>query len=1063
MKKSFLLLLCFSIIFNTVSSETYAVDDYAYMYHYMDERTEDRESLQSLAEAIYTRLDEACFDDVLSSGKEAYSQGKYEDSLKLYRNYFIEKMRKANAEYYPNYTPSSTSLMLLADVVCGKKSVEDYLAAYPEQTWVDDCLDAFGSPYVEREINWLGGIGKEGGSGYWGKGQEAFLSWIGMMGAAYYNSGGDKIYLDKFFEVVSDFSLNHYDKIKEYEMSDTTIPVRERDRRTWQWPGYHGNNERFSFISCSLIQFCKLLPAEGETGIPVLSSWDDIVKPFGKANPEYYDLIDHIKLVQLTVCLVEEMIAMLSDCYKADIASNQRNSGARSCVKALAMFSEFTHLQKIAESCSEYMTSPRFFYEDGTFLEQSFNYNDDEARSNKSVIDFYRSINENEQEWFKIILEYNDMYYKFRNAFLSNALCLPKIGNGGDQLNFSNIWESDTALNKHKESLDYTNDIVPPGYQSVYFPWGGYACLRSGWDIKNDMTLQTYNSETSGTGHISLIRNGLWLTAYGRPLIVSGEGALYGSSYLPESQRDEYDKWNEYFGETASRKGSTIIVNDDNQATTPIGETVRITTEGAPIVDARYHDSEYFDYVEGKYENGYIDGETGEQYDNVKHIRQNFYIEEAKLWIINDLIDNKNFTEENEYSQIWRFPTYSTQLGHYGFTNEEVVIDEDDYSIKTQDVGTVNLFMKQFSNEELNYKKYYGSKGEEDGDNIYRGWTANGIQGLRVASPDVYVRWKDSENNTLTSVMTVAMPSKTESIPYTSVVSLNNSEKNITGFRLTTTDNIAVTSLFSENSSSLEAAGISAKAKNLVLTENGSIIRGLVLDCENLYYNNVLKTDGVGNFEFIAEDGELTILNAIGTPSDFEWTEAGNSEFAIYSQTDKAIIDGINNAAELSEWLDDNAPLFNLYKERGLIHKNQIDFISQQLSKKLPFTSVAQLKESVYTADKEWIDSVLPLNLKYVEKTVDASLKLTFDIYKPWDVNNPEVYLVGYDNYGKLSKVISYKLMDGVEDKSLCIDNTSIKETSDFMNENTKEIRVFIWSEDAKLLPLSEDISLINN
>ena len=421
------------------------------------------------------------------------------------------------------------------------------------------------------------------------------------------------------------------------------------------------------------------------------------------------------------------------------------------------------------------------------------------------------------------------------------------------------------------------------------------------------------------------------------------------------------------------------------------------------------------------------------------------------------LLENTDSEKTAQYSQIWRFPTYSKELGHYGFTNDEIVLDAKNNSVKTQDEGSVNLFMSHFSNENLSYKKYYGSKGEEDGDGIYRGWTANGIQGLRIPSTDVYVKWGDAENNLTTSVMSFLMPSKTEAVPYDSLISLNDSLTSTTGFKAVV-NGVTVTSIFNENAGILEAEGVKAKAKNLVLTKKNGVIKGLVLDCSEIYYNgSPVKMSGA-DFEFIAEDGALSIINAVMTPSAFEWQEAGEKDYAAYSDDEKETLGKINSATlpKIKSWLDENKTLFNLYRGRKIEFSTQSDFISNEIYQSLPITRITELSEIIYKADKKWLETVLPINVKDISVSGDTSIKLTFDIYKPWEIKSPVLYIAGYADGGMLAKVVLYELMEGATDK--CVDNISVKEATELVNLNLKEIKAFIWNEDGKMIPLSESV-----
>ena len=840
-----------------------------------------------LAKYIYKNLDPGD-NAVLKEGMNLYKSGDDIGALKCFRNNFIEKYRKVPRSYYPGLT-ANERISFVADVVCGKSSLSEYQSAYPNDKALDDCLGAFGSPYVDRKINWNGSHGKTttGGITFYDNGQgEAALVFIGVMGAAYYRSGGDKIYIDKFFQVMDDFAVNAKRDIEAYEAVTPPISGSSRDKFTFTWSGWHMNNQRCAFLDYALMQFCKLLPDEGETEMPHLSSWDEIATPRGKANPDYYDLIDPVKLATYAVCMQEDIMPTLQACYtNSNFTKNMQDAAVGCTMRQLAYFSEFTNLSRMRDTATEYVSNIQTdIYQDGSMIEQSWNYNKDSRNAYDGIFSTYVELGvplPERAEYVRNLLTYNT---RLVDATTSVALTPMRIGGGAPNLRMPEIWTDDELLDEYKKEQGYEHDIDTPLFDSVFFPYGGYACLRSGWDLKEDMTLSTFISNNAGMGHSSYIKNGVWLSAFGRPLIMSGDSEVYTVDTLPEDERDEYNEWNAYFNGKSTKKGSTVLVNGKNQ----LGKAATKANE-VPILDSLFLDGEHFDYIEGNFDQGY-DG-IGEA---VSHNRQNFFVRDAGLWIITDTMNNMG-SSSNEYSQIWRFPARvdpeeAKEQGKTGlvspqgytltgFRDEEVIVDTDNHAIKTQDEGTVNIFLSQFSNEELSYKKYFGSKGDEpDGDGLYRGWTTNTLNSSRVPCADVYVSWRDNNSNQ-SQVMTFAMPSKTDQAPYKELKDISSAEQGITGFEVITDEGIKVTSLSAPTATPMEAGGISAVATDLILCDKDGEISGIVLGCESLQNETGKVETEEKNFEFVIKDGKPEIIQSLIQPHSFGWVETDDGKY----------------------------------------------------------------------------------------------------------------------------------------------------------------------------------------
>ena len=899
----------------------------------MAEEATNREDINDLARAIYSRLDNVGDNEVLKQGYEAYLAGDAALSLKLFRNSFVERLRSARKSYYSGYDLKDIGYQKdVADMVVGKMTVEEWHnIGYSGK--IPDLLNAFFSPNLNRKIDWLAGMDAPLGTSYSGDGQEAFLSWIGGLPLVYYYTYSktgkiDDIYERKFMQVISDFSVNQKRVTDEYMKIDVRPNLGAYDQRFWTY-NWHANTQRNSFIINGLTQLAKLLPAEGETKMPDLKgNWDNIVPPFEKANPDYYDEIDEVIIAQYAVHVFEDVAPFVAKGLTANYATNMKEANRNLGAQLLGIYSEFDLGDALEEGVPrELLKTWQSIYEDGAMLEASFNYNNDVYKGWRGLIEFYDSIGV-EEDWMREYKYISTLYERMKEGYRGSNFVQPKIGNGGTKLNeIPPIWKDDKALENWKKQNNYTYDKNPPKYTSIYYPWGGYTTLKTGWDIKDDISLSFYSSETYGKGHTSLIQNSIWIDAFGRNLLNAGDGGPYNPEYYDEEFRDEYDSFNDYFGETKSRKGVTVVVENSDQV---VGTKSTDATEKKPA-SSRFGTSEHFDYIDGNYYLGYT-GSLG-RITNINHNRQNILVRDAGLFIITDTMEN-DYGTSLKYSQIWRFPfEFINKKGvqtAYGFKEDEVVIDEEKREIKTQDPGEVNLFMNQFSNSELSYTKYYGSKGE-NGDGIYRGWGVFGITGAFMPAPDVYVRWNDEGDNKKTQIVTMAMPSKTDEVPYESIEEKNNPEKGISGFELVTKDDLVVISQNAAIPTELIAEGITAKAKNLVVTKKGTQIRGVIMDCEALTYNDVKMNLETPSFEFAIEDGKLVVKNVIDKKTAFGWVEEDDGYYPTYECYDRITTTNISNTIKnniklLSPlWYRDHAFLISKFRDDFELYAKNIN------------------------------------------------------------------------------------------------------------------------------------------
>jgi hypothetical protein len=298
------------------------------------------------------------------------------------------------------------------------------------------------------------------------------------------------------------------------------------------------------------------------------------------------------------------------------------------------------------------------------------------------------------------------------------------------------------------------------------------------------------------------------------------------------------------------------------------------------VLSGRWAAGESFDYLEGFWTGGYGGGYgnrpvRGNKVLGTEHRRQYIFVKEAKLWVIVDTMTNEN-KAQNKYTQIWNFPHYNEEDRlATGFINEQVVLEPENRLVRTADPGGPNLWINNFSANELAYEKYYGS----NEDNKYIGWIDEGGGGLSIPRPDVHVIWNSAEP--VSQVATVLYPSKDMTQPYSSVTDISDKAENLTAFEMKTNDGANIYAYSSPDAAVFQRDGISVKAKTFVLYEKDGEYKGIVLDASELSLGG--KNMSVeGSFEFTVSGSEFTKLEEIKVPTGFAWVDTAEGHYPIY-------------------------------------------------------------------------------------------------------------------------------------------------------------------------------------
>ena len=266
------------------------------------------------------------------------------------------------------------------------------------------------------------------------------------------------------------------------------------------------------------------------------------------------------------------------------------------------------------------------------------------------------------------------------------------------------------------------------------------------------------------------------------------------------------------------------------------------------------------------------------------------------MWLVFDEMENMRGAK-NTYSQIWNFAAYAEEnTSLRGYTDEQMVLDEENNIVKTADENGPNLNIIQLSDSDLSYKMYYGYK--EEG-KWGRGWTKGGkdqdMAGY-TARPDVYVNWEDNGvMGEKTKVLSILAPTKDTSNPIKELKNLSEGEQ--IHYYIESANGVKIDYYSSPEMKIYKEGDIEIMAKTVLLTEQDGILKGIILDGEYLQMSgSVSKYNTYKNFIFeIGENGYLADTAEISVPETFGWVDNADGSYTPYyneRQKTEATING---------------------------------------------------------------------------------------------------------------------------------------------------------------------------
>lgn len=843
---------------------------------------------------------------------KAYKDGDYEKSLVLYRNYMIDVLR--DVEYgkdsLPQYSAYTGEYYYgTADVVVGYKDLADLNAKY--STGVNDLYVDYENilDYIDTSepshLNWV--VTEKTGTASFTKDN---LRNLFMRLGIRYSQTGDGIYVKKLLQLMEDYALNHKKQHDEY-YGITGMSYEERGKNMTQY-----NNEVYAYnsvgsrasgylvsrvqkLNCfiySLIITAKALPGENEPDYSMNFYNSGLCAPCDdEASAEALLLIDPVRFARFMAHLRDVELTTLAHSV-LNATGGTMNITAEAyldSIKLFALFGDFDIEDGLADKL--FKESEKFFdnviAKDGGLIETSFNYNigtvDQLTNTNytlKATKKFLNTKTYSDKELY---------FHRLMTAYSSPLGLMTNIGNLNSNSGTLAFWKDSTAK---KEQAD---KLIPQEYESIYFPYSGYGAMRNGWGI-DDMYMSFFTNPNRSIGHRFVGTNAVMnVSAFGRTLLLCGGVPWYGRDYVSNYTQfleDGYNEINGYFGENSSRKASTVMVNGKSQEDGEYvfnadnskiisGPTLDKKAQSVPL-EGRWLTSEYFDFCEGTYDNAYTvydtEDEIQPQSDNpitrdAIHNRQFIFAKDAGVWLVVDNLTNLT-PGNNTYEALWHFPAFeSGNRKLTGFSNEQVVVDENNNCIYTNDTKGPNVFLYEASANELSLQKYYGYY--EPGKTGF-GWSNGGSNiatGKYAPRPEVHVKWNDNGNNKATQLVTVIAPTENTSSPVKTVLDRSDATTDKTAYTYLMNNGTSLYFSFSPNCHSIFVENNEIKAKGAVYTKSSNGTYGILIDCERVNFGRIS-----GSFAFEVNDGKISLLEEICTPKDFEWKDTETGHYPVY-------------------------------------------------------------------------------------------------------------------------------------------------------------------------------------
>jgi len=419
-----------------------------------------------------------------------------------------------------------------------------------------------------------------------------------------------------------------------------------------------------------------------------------------------------------------------------------------------------------------------------------------------------------------------------------------------------------SSLNPESRTLNTDAPAAIP-FTSVAFPYSGYYALRDGW--RWDSRYLWFMAARPGSGHAVENINSIAIAAFGRHLLVDSGPESYGNpDFLPKDQQPYGKAIDEYAHSSFSH--NTVIVDGKSQRRLIFGEMSPGRRPDDQPIATRWLNTPDFDFTEGKYDEGY--GNDTATDIRAAHQRQVIFVRPAGLWIV---LDRLSASAPHTYTQIWNFPPFinDKDSANPGFKQDQIVVDSGPHIITTRDPEGPNISLYHFNTEPLTYETFYGNL------QPFRGWYNMGIVGRRYPKMDVHANWK-SEGDTL--LVTVIVPNRTAQSVVRSIMPRNDPAQGIRGFDLVLNDGTHVALAAACQATPLEVDDARGKATALLLvTRPGQATTGLATDCSSLTLHGESVNVAAHDFALGSAANAPVVITPMIRPTTFRWEKIGDS------------------------------------------------------------------------------------------------------------------------------------------------------------------------------------------
>lgn len=448
---------------------------------------------------------------------------------------------------------------------------------------------------------------------------------------------------------------------------------------------------------------------------------------------------------------------------------------------------------------------------------------------------------------------------------------------GGDKRSATGIPAGDlfdmspeTYNNPINSQIYYTftspnSGIRPEGYDSDWFPYGGYNIVREGWEKDSgygSLFCSPYPGAYGGFRSRSN-NNSFGLAAFGQDLLVDDSNGHY------------------------MYPGSPILVDGKNQffhagyykVEDPARHKVYQVSAWLEPSPWRWHASSNFNLMEGVYAGPWANpqdappkiGPEGKSLgaqpnmpvkntlQGISHQRLIQYVRAANLWIVTDrMITDK----PHDYEQVWRIAT--KPCGIPAFNEADIKINAAAKTIMTQSgekpqdkkeiYKNADMSLYQFCSQPLDYKTKTIAK---DPKNHYQS----------CSRLDVSVKWKGAGNQ---QIVTAVYPRKAyEGADLKSIKQLEL-PAGVNGFEALTQDGVKVLYASTANSNADIALGdVKIKGESLLLAQGktvisnqSSVISGVVLGCRQMAVGGKAAEIPCADFEFTLNTDNRSLITS---------------------------------------------------------------------------------------------------------------------------------------------------------------------------------------------------------